>query len=138
MLRAMKRVRGHCSRSCCLSADDPDKLVTVRNGPPIVVGIGEGEYFVALDVPAILSDTRNVVVPRRFRRNGGGSRASGVRFIELSTARPSKRKPTRVTCDLISAEKAGDKHFMLKEIFEQPHAVRDTVLGRASLETGDR
>ena len=116
VLRAMKRVRGLFAL-VLLSADDPNKLVTVRNGPPIVVGIGDGEYFVASDVPAILSHTRNVV----------------FKTLDGTTV---DRQPTRVMWDPISAEKAGYKHFMLKEIFEQPHAVRDTVLGRASLDTG--
>ena len=132
VMRAMKRVRGLFAL-VLLSSDDPEKLVTVRNGPPIVVGIGEGEYFVASDVPAILNHTRNVVF--LDDREMAVITAKGVTFMTLE-GKTVERKPTRVTWDPISAEKAGYKHFMLKEIFEQPHAVRDTILGRASLETG--
>ena len=132
VLRAMKRVRGLFAL-VLLSADDPNKLVTVRNGPPIVVGIGDGEYFVASDVPAILSHTRNVVFMED--REMAILTPAGVVFKTLDGT-TVERKPTRVMWDPISAEKAGYKHFMLKEIFEQPHAVRDTVLGRASLDTG--
>jgi glucosamine--fructose-6-phosphate aminotransferase (isomerizing) len=132
VLRAMKRVRGLFAL-VLMSADDPEKLVTVRNGPPIVVGIGEGEYFVASDVPAILAHTRNVVF--LDDREMAVVTPAGVVFKNFD-GQVVERTPTRVTWDPISAEKAGYKHFMLKEIFEQPHAVRDTVLGRASLETG--
>jgi glucosamine--fructose-6-phosphate aminotransferase (isomerizing) len=132
VLRAMQRVRGLFAL-VLMSADDPEKLVTVRNGPPIVVGIGEGEYFVASDVPAILSHTRNVVF--LDDREMAVVTNSGVKFLTLD-GKTVERKPTRVTWDPISAEKAGYKHFMLKEIFEQPRAVQETVLGRASLETG--
>ncbi len=132
VLRAMKRVRGLFAL-VLLSADDPEKLVTVRNGPPIVVGIGEGEYFVASDVPAILSHTRNVVF--LDDREMAVVTPKGVAFKTLD-GKSVERTPTRVTWDPISAEKAGYKHFMLKEIFEQPSAVRETVLGRASMETG--
>ena len=132
VLRAIKRVRGLFAL-VLLSADDPNKLVTVRNGPPIVVGIGEGEYFVASDVPAILSHTRNVVFMED--KEMAILTLTGVVFKTLDGT-TVEREPTRVMWDPISAEKAGYKHFMLKEIFEQPHAVRDTVLGRASLDTG--
>ena len=132
VLRAMQRVRGLFAL-VLLSADDPEKLVTVRNGPPIVVGIGDGEYFVASDVPAILSHTRNMVF--LDDREMAVLTAASVSFSTLD-GEPVSRKPTRVAWDPISAEKAGYKHFMLKEIFEQPAAVRETVLGRASLDTG--
>jgi glutamine---fructose-6-phosphate transaminase (isomerizing) len=130
--RALGRMRGMFAL-VLLSADEANTIVAVRKGPPIVVGIGDGEYFVASDIPAILAHTRDIVF--LGEEEMAVMTRDGVRFTNFAGTRLD-RPTQRVSWDPIQAEKAGFKHFMLKEIFEQPQAVRETILGRVSLDTG--
>ena len=130
--KTLKDLRGIYSL-VFLSAKDPQKLVAARIGPPSVVGLGDGEYFVASDIPALLEHTRRIF----FLADGDVAvlTREGVRVTDLD-GKPVERPAHTVTWDPIMAEKGGFKHFMLKEIFEQPRAVRDTLLGRISQDTG--
>jgi glucosamine--fructose-6-phosphate aminotransferase (isomerizing) len=115
-----------------LHKDEPGALVAARRGPPLVVGLGDGERYVASDVPALLWLTREFV----FLEDDDVARVSAS-GVELSTpAGRAERAPQRIAWDPVQAEKGGYRHFMLKEIHEQPRAVRDTLLGRISLEEG--
>jgi glutamine---fructose-6-phosphate transaminase (isomerizing) len=130
--RAVARLTGAFAIGV-LSSAEPDKLVAARMGPPAVLGIGDGEFFLASDVPGILHHTRLI----HFLQDGEVATltTSGIKLTDFQ-ANVLQLKPQRITWDPIQAEKAGYKHFMLKEINEQPRAVRDTTLGRVSLDTG--
>ena len=130
--RSLNKLRGLFG-IVLVHADDPGKIVAVRNGPPIVIGLGDDEFFVASDVPAILSHTRNVVFL------GDEEMAiltrTGIEFTDYGGHTVSV-SPQRIQWDPVMAEKAGYKHFMRKEIFEQPWALQETVLGRVYEEHG--
>jgi glutamine---fructose-6-phosphate transaminase (isomerizing) len=130
--QSLKQLRGIYSL-VFLSAKEPQKIVAARFGPPSVIGLGEGEYFVASDIPALLEHTREIF----FLADGDIAvlTPNGVSVMDHD-GRPVSRPAHHVSWDPIMAEKGGYKHFMQKEIFEQPRAVRDTLLGRISQDTG--
>lgn len=130
--RAIQDLRGIFALSI-INADEPDTIIAVRQGPPVVVGLGDGEFFVASDIPAILQHTRDIFFLGDNELAILTKDAVRVTDFDGNIVEPQVQ---RITWDPIMAEKGGFKHFMLKEIYEQPRAIRDTVQGRVSLDTG--
>jgi glutamine---fructose-6-phosphate transaminase (isomerizing) len=117
-----------------MSESEPDRLIAAKSATPIVIGVGDGENFVASDIPALLDHTRRVLfledgeVAELTRQSVTLTRFDGT---------PIEREPRVVAWDAVTAQKGGYKHFLLKEIHEQPQAIIDTMRGRILQEQGD-
>jgi glucosamine--fructose-6-phosphate aminotransferase (isomerizing) len=131
--KAMKKVKGSYALAI-LYEGAPDTLIAVRKESPLIVGIGKDECFVASDIPAILKYTRNMIFLEDEEIAVLSPR--GVKITDLE-GKKITRQPKEIQWDAVLAEKGGYKHFMLKEIHEQPRAVTDTIRGRISLNKGE-
>ena len=131
--RALAKVRGSYA-FVVMSDNEPQTLVAAKNSSPLVIGLGEHENFIASDVTAILAETRKVI----FVEEGEIVTVTreSVTITDLE-GKPITREPKTITWSAVQAEKGGFKHFMLKEIHEQPRAVADTLVGRVDLENDD-
>lgn len=131
--RALSKVRGAYAIAV-MRKDEPGKIVAVRKDSPLVVGLADGDFFVASDIPAFLSYSRDVV----FLEDDEMAilTPENVSFCNIRGDTLDKKKVT-ISWDPSMAEKGGYKHFMLKEIFEQPRALADTISGRINAETGE-
>jgi glucosamine--fructose-6-phosphate aminotransferase (isomerizing) len=131
--QALQELRGAYA-VCILCKQEPGTLIAAKQGSPMVVGLADGELFVASDIPAILAQTREMV----FMEDGElvVFRGNVPAFSTIAGA-PLAKQPRHIDWSPLMAEKGGYKHFMLKEIYEQPRAVRDTIAGRLQEEEGD-
>ena len=137
LVEALRKALGQVVGAYALvvvSEKHPGQIVAAKNASPLVIGLGEGETFLASDVPAILEHTRDVV----FLEEGEVAEltAAGAKLTNLAGA-PVTRASRRITWDAVQAEKNGYPHFMLKEIHEQPRAIADTLRGRLRPDTAD-
>lgn len=130
--KAIKELEGAFAIAA-ISTQDPKKIIIAKMGPPAVVGLGEGEYFISSDVNPLLTHTKEIV----FLEDGEMAviQPSGVNFYDFD-GKSLDKNIDHITWNPLMIEKSGYKHFMLKEIFEQPQVIRDTLQGRMSLDTG--
>ena len=126
VIKALKLIRGAYALAI-IAKDDPDKIVVVKNSSPLVVGMGDGETIVASDASAILSHTKQVV----YLNDGEIAviTPKGVEFTNIAQEKLAKKSET-LDWNVESAQKQGYEHFMLKEIFEQPESLKNTLRGR--------
>ena len=130
---ALKEVDGAYAVAI-LCQQEPDKLIAAKLGSPLVIGQGQGEYFVASDIPAMLSHTREMI----FLEDGEIAVFTPQKmWVTDLSGQPLTKQSKTITWSPLMAEKGGYKHFMLKEIYEQPRALADTIAGRLQGEEGD-
>lgn len=129
--RALRRAKGAYAVAL-LSPEEPDTIYAARQSAPLLLGIGTGENFVASDIPAFLPYTRDVV----FLEDGEIVRITPTSWevFSLDSLSPLEKIPQRIDWDMQAAQKGGYRHFMLKEIFEQPKVIADCMAGRVNLE----
>jgi glucosamine--fructose-6-phosphate aminotransferase (isomerizing) len=131
--KSLKEIRGSYAL-LFLNQKDPTRLVVAKNSTPIVIGWGEGETFIASDIPALLDHTRKVT----FLEDGEVAEVSIDSFRLFDAKGKTIQRPVKeITWDAVAARKGGFRHFMLKEIHDQPRAVADTFRGRISLKDGN-
>jgi glucosamine--fructose-6-phosphate aminotransferase (isomerizing) len=119
---------------CVISSDEPDKIIAARKGSPLIIGVGENEHFVASDASAILEYTNNVI----FLEDGDIAEVSQKKFVIRSLDNQIKdREIEKLDLDISAIEKGGFPHFMLKEIFEQPESIQNSIRGRVILSAGN-
>lgn len=142
--RALRRARGAYAVAM-ISPEEPETVYAARLSAPLLIGVGAGECFVASDIPAFLAYTRDVVfledgeiarVGRRKGREGGTDEARAWELFRLDSLAPIRREVTRIEWDMQAACKDGYKHFMLKEIMEQPRVIAECIAGRVSADPG--
>jgi glutamine---fructose-6-phosphate transaminase (isomerizing) len=131
--KTLKELEGHYAL-VMIAGDEPGTIVAAKHGPPLVVGLGEGENIIASDVAPLLAYTRNII----YLEDGEYAVANDQK-VELFSREDEKldREPKKITWDAVMAEKEGYRHYMLKEIHEQSRAVRDTFNGRMFEESGE-
>ncbi|MEJ5305462.1 MAG: glutamine--fructose-6-phosphate transaminase (isomerizing) [Ignavibacteria bacterium] len=119
---------------CVISSLEPDKIICARKGSPLIIGVGDGEHFVASDAPAILEYTNNVI----FLEDGDIAEVTKDKFIIRSLDNQiQNRDIEKLDLDISTIEKGGFPHFMLKEIFEQPESIQNSIRGRIILSAGN-
>ncbi|HCC68336.1 MAG TPA: glutamine--fructose-6-phosphate transaminase (isomerizing) [Nitrospiraceae bacterium] len=130
---ALKDVKGAYALGI-IREEEPDKIIAVKKDCPLVVGLGESEFFISSDIPAFLSYTRDVII---LDNNELAVITPDGVFISKISGESVEKKVTNITWSPAMAEKGGYRHFMLKEIYEQPRAVADTLRGRFSIEDAE-
>lgn len=119
---------------CCISSYEPDKIIAARKGSPLIIGVGEGEHFIASDAPAILEYTDNVI----FLEDGDIAEIRKDQFeIRALNNQIMSREIMKLDLDVSTIEKGGYPHYMLKEIFEQPESFQNSIRGRIVLSAGN-
>lgn len=119
---------------CVISSNEPDKIIAARKGSPLIIGVGDNEHFIASDAPAILEYTNNVI----FLEDGDIAEITKDKFVIRSLDNQIQdREVEKLELDISTIEKGGFPHFMLKEIFEQPESIQNSIRGRIVLSAGN-